>query len=47
MIAKEHDIVVLVHGLPEHGLEAGDVGTVVDVRGDRIAHAVELGSGRS
>ena len=49
MIAKEHDIVVLVHGLPEHGLEAGDVGTIVDVRGEGAELEVEFvtGDGRT
>ncbi|MHC4179184.1 MAG: DUF4926 domain-containing protein [Planctomycetota bacterium] len=28
---NEHDTVVLVRSLPDHGLEAGDVGSVVDV----------------
>jgi hypothetical protein len=26
---KEHDIVVLLHDLPEHGLARGDIGAVV------------------
>ena len=28
---KEHDCVVLTNDLPEEGLEAGDVGTVVHI----------------
>lgn len=35
MTTKEHEIVVLVPSLPEHGLQAGDIGTVVDVRAGR------------
>ena len=31
MKIKEHDCVVLTAGLPEEGLEAGDVGTVVHI----------------
>ena len=29
---KEHDIIVLTSDLPEEGLTAGDVGTVVHIR---------------
>jgi len=39
---KEHDLVVLTHGRPEHGLEAGDVGTVVHCYGDGEAYEVEF-----
>lgn len=45
MTAREHEIVVLVHGLPEHGLVAGDVGTVVDVRGEGAEFEVEFATG--
>ena len=31
----EHDQIVLTCDLPEHGLKAGDVGTVVYVHGDK------------
>ena len=49
MTTKEHEIVVLVHSLPEHGLQAGDIGTVVDVRGDGAEVEVEFmtGDGRT
>jgi Domain of unknown function (DUF4926) len=39
---KEHDLVVLTHDNPEHGLEAGDVGTVVHCYGDGDAFEVEF-----
>jgi len=49
MTTKEHEIVVLVYSLPEHGLQAGDIGTVVDVRGDGAEFEVEFmtGDGRT
>jgi hypothetical protein len=49
MTTKEHEIVVLVHSFPEHGLQAGDIGTVVDVRGDGAEFEVEFmtGDGRT
>jgi ribosomal protein L21E len=49
MTAKEHEIVVLVHDLPDHRLQAGDVGTVVDVRGEGAEFEVEfvMGNGRT
>jgi hypothetical protein len=39
---KEHDRVVLTASLPEHGLEPGDVGTVVHVYEDGLAYEVEF-----
>lgn len=39
---REHDVVVLTVPLPEHHLEAGDVGTVVHVYGDNEAFEVEF-----
>jgi hypothetical protein len=45
MTTKEHEIVVLVPSLPEHGLQAGDIGTVVDVRGDGVEVEVEFMTG--
>jgi hypothetical protein len=39
---KEHDLVVLTHGSSEHGLEAGDVGTVVHCYRDGEAFEVEF-----
>lgn len=49
MTPKEHEMVVLVPSLPEHGLQAGDIGTVVDVRGDGAEFEVEFmtGDGRT
>lgn len=38
----EHDVVVLTRPLGEHGLVAGDVGTVVHVYADRRACEVEF-----
>jgi hypothetical protein len=39
---KEHDRIVLLTHLPEEGLEAGDVGTVVHVYADGQAYEVEF-----
>lgn len=39
---KEHDIVVLMEDLPDHGLRAGDLGTVVLVHGDEEGYEVEF-----
>lgn len=39
---KEHDCVVLTAGLPEEGLEAGDVGTVVHIHKSGVAYEVEF-----
>ena len=36
----EHDSVVLTRSLPEHGLEAGDVGAIVHIY--RSGHAFEV-----
>lgn len=41
MIA-EHERIVLISDLPEDGLEAGDVGTVVFVHGQGQAYEVEF-----
>ncbi len=41
MIA-EHERLILTADLPEHGLEAGDVGTVVYVYDDGLAYEVEF-----
>lgn len=41
---KEHDLVVLTHPSPGHGLEAGDVGTVVHCYADGEAFEVEFTS---
>ena len=42
---NELDIVVLARPLPEHGLETGDVGTVVHVYRDGAAVEVEFVTG--
>jgi hypothetical protein len=39
---KELDSVVLNADLPEHGLERGDIGTVVLIHGDRKGYEVEF-----
>ena len=39
---KEHERIVLTSPLPEEGLEAGDVGTVVHVYADSQAYEVEF-----
>jgi len=39
---KEHDRVVLKSDLPAEGLKAGDVGTVVHLYRDGLAHEVEF-----
>ena len=39
---QEHDRVVLTAPVPAHGLEVGDVGTVVHVYADREAFEVEF-----
>jgi hypothetical protein len=41
---KEHDLVVLTHSSPEHGLEAGDIGTIVHCYADDAAFEVEFTS---
>jgi hypothetical protein len=42
MKIKEHDCVVLTANLPEEGLEAGDVGTVVHIHKSGVAYEVEF-----
>jgi hypothetical protein len=39
---KEHDRVVLTADLPDAGMEAGDVGTIVHVYPDATAYEVEF-----
>ncbi len=41
----EHDTVVLTRSLPEHGLEAGDVGAIVQVYQGGKGFEVEFVSG--
>jgi Domain of unknown function (DUF4926) len=42
MTIKEHDCVVLTADLPNEGLKAGDVGTVVHIHGNHVAYEVEF-----
>ena len=39
---KEHDCVVLTRDMPDEGLQAGDVGTVVHIHRDGAAYEVEF-----
>lgn len=39
---NEHDCIVLTENLPDDGLQAGDVGTVVHVHRDGAAYEVEF-----
>jgi hypothetical protein len=39
---KEHDCIVLTDDLPDDGLEAGDVGTVVHIHSEGTAFEVEF-----
>lgn len=39
---KEHDRIVLTSDLPEGGLKAGDVGTIIHVYGQEQAFEVEF-----
>jgi hypothetical protein len=39
---REHDCIVLTANLPDDGLVAGDVGTVVHIHGDAAAYEVEF-----
>ena len=39
---QEHELVVLTHDLPELGLQAGDVGTVVHLYSDGTAYEIEF-----
>ena len=41
-MVKEHDCVVLTQEIPEEGLQAGDVGTVVHVHEHGAAFEVEF-----
>lgn len=42
---KEHDLVVLERAVTAHGLEPGDIGTVVHVYRDRNVAEVEFSRG--
>ena len=37
-----HDCIVLTQDIPDEGLKAGDVGTVVHIHGDAAAYEVEF-----
>ncbi len=39
---KEHDCIVLTQDLPDDGLRAGDVGTVIHIHRDAAAYEVEF-----
>lgn len=39
---QEHDSVILTTDVPEHGLEAGDIGTVVLIVQDGAGYVVEF-----
>jgi hypothetical protein len=39
---KEPDTVILAEDMPEYGLEAGDVGTIVLVHGEGAGYEVEF-----
>jgi hypothetical protein len=41
-VIKEHDRIVLKTDVPDEGLKAGDVGTVVHVYRDGLAYEVEF-----
>jgi len=41
-MTEEHDRIVLTENLPEHDLQAGDVGTVVHIYADGKAFEVEF-----
>jgi hypothetical protein len=42
MMINEHDCVVLTQDVPEEGVMAGDVGTVVHIHGDHAGYEVEF-----
>ena len=39
---QEHDCIVLTQDVPEEGLRAGDVGTVVHIHGESAGYEVEF-----
>jgi uncharacterized protein DUF4926 len=41
-VLREHERAVLTVALPESGLEAGDVGTIIHVYGDGKAYEMEF-----
>ena len=42
---KELSLVALTHGIPEHSLVAGDVGTIVHIYPGGVAYEVEFVTG--
>ena len=44
---KEHDIITLTTALPQDGLQAGEVGTIVHVHASGKAFAVEICGSRN
>jgi hypothetical protein len=41
-VIQEHDCIVLTQDIPEEGLRAGDVGTVVHIHGEATGYEVEF-----
>lgn len=39
---KEHDCIVLTRDLPQEGLLAGDIGTVIHIHGEGAGYEVEF-----
>ncbi|MCI0379591.1 MAG: DUF4926 domain-containing protein [Gemmataceae bacterium] len=39
---REHDCIVLTQDIPDEGLKAGDVGTVIHIHRDAAAYQVEF-----
>jgi hypothetical protein len=42
VVIQEHDCIVLTQDIPDDGLKAGDVGTVVHIHRDAAAYEVEF-----
>jgi hypothetical protein len=42
MKIEEHDCIVLTQDIPDEGLQAGDVGTVVHIHANRAGYEVEF-----
>lgn len=41
---QEHDSIILTQDMPDEGLQAGDLGTVVHIHGTGVAYEVEFTS---
>jgi hypothetical protein len=39
---KEHDQIVLIEDMPQHRLQAGDLGVVVMIHGDHAGYELEI-----